>query len=123
VHKIRYFVGWVPRYFGPLPFMYSFAQFAASGTSDEAIGLTIAPIYGRLYGMQKTTVYIPSDVKLALGKVAMARGLSEAEVIRQALRAVTAEIVPPRPRVPLFKSGKPRLAEQIDKALAGFGET
>ena len=80
-------------------------------------------IYGRLYGMQKTTVYIPSDVKSALGKLATARGLSEAEVIRQALRAVTAEIAPPRPRIPLFKSGKPRLAEQVDEALAGFGET
>ena len=73
--------------------------------------------------MQKTTVYIPSDVKLALGKLATARGLSEAEVIRQALRAVTAQIVPPRPRMPLFKSGKPRLAEQVDAALAGFGAT
>jgi Ribbon-helix-helix protein, copG family len=80
-------------------------------------------IYGNLYGMQKTTVYIPSDIKSALGKLATARGLSEAEVIRQALRAVTAEIVPPRPRVPLFKSGKPRLAEQMGDALKGFGET
>ena len=80
-------------------------------------------IYGKLYGMQKTTVYIPSDIKSALGKLATARGLSEAEVIRQALRAVTAQIVPPRPRLPLFKSGKPRLAEQIDDALKGFGET
>ncbi len=103
--------------------MYSFAQFEDFGTSDEPKGSTILQIYGNLYGMQKTTVYIPSDVKLALGKVATARGLSEAEVIRQALRAVTAEIVPPRPRVPLFKSGKPRLAEQIDDALTGFGET
>lgn len=73
--------------------------------------------------MQKTTVYIPSDIKSALGKLATARGLSEAEVIRQALRAVTAEIVPSRPRLPLFKSGKPLLAEQIDDALKGFGET
>ena len=73
--------------------------------------------------MQKTTVYIPSDVKAALGKLATARGLSEAEVIRQALRAVTAAIVPPRPRVPLFKSGKPHLADQIDEALEGFGAT
>ena len=80
-------------------------------------------IYGKLYGMQKTTVYIPADIKSALGKLATARGLSEAEVIRQALRAVTAQIVPPRPRLPLFKSGKPRLAEQIDDALKGFGET
>lgn len=73
--------------------------------------------------MQKTTVYIPSDVKLALGRIAAARGLSEAEVIRHALRAVTTEVVAPRPRVPLFKSGKPHLAEQVDDALAGFGET
>lgn len=73
--------------------------------------------------MQKTTVYIPSDIKSALGKLATARGLSEAEVIRQALRAVTAQIVPPRPRVPLFKSGKPHLAEKLDEALKGFGET
>ena len=73
--------------------------------------------------MQKTTVYIPTDIKSALGKLATARGLSEAEVIRQALRAVTTEIVPPRPRLPLFKSGKPRLAEKIDDALKGFGET
>lgn len=73
--------------------------------------------------MQKTTVYIPPDVKSALGKLAIARGLSEAEVIRQALRAVTAEIVAPRPRVPLFKSGKPRLAEKLEEALKGFGET
>lgn len=73
--------------------------------------------------MQKTTVYIPSDIKSALGKLAAARGLSEAELIRQALRAVTTEVVPPRPRLPLFKSGKPHLAERVDDALEGFGET
>ncbi len=73
--------------------------------------------------MQKTTVYIPHDIKQALGQVAAARGVSEAEVIRQALRAVTAAAAPPRPRLPLFKSGNPRLAEQVDEALAGFGET
>jgi hypothetical protein len=73
--------------------------------------------------MQKTTVYIPADVKLALGRIAATRGVSEAEVIRQALRAVTTEVVAPRPRVPLFKSGKPHLAEHVDDALAGFGDT
>jgi len=74
-----------------------------------------------MYGMQKTTVYIPADLKLALGKLAAARGLSEAELIREALRTATAEAAPPRPRLPLFKSGKPRLAERVDEALAGFG--
>jgi len=78
-------------------------------------------MYGIMYGMQKTTVYIPKDVKRALGRVAAARGVSEAELIREALRALTSQIPPPRPRLPLFKSGKPRLAERVDEALSGFG--
>jgi hypothetical protein len=76
-----------------------------------------------LYGMQKTTVYIPQDVKRALGRAAALRGVSEAELIRQALRALIAQDPHPRPRLPLFKSGKPRLAESVEDALAGFGET
>jgi hypothetical protein len=74
-----------------------------------------------MYGMQKTTVYIPKDVKRALGQVAAARGVSEAELIRGALRALTSKTPPPRPRLPLIKSGKPRLAECIDDALLKFG--
>ena len=77
--------------------------------------------YGMMYGMQKTTVYIPKDVKRALGQVAAARGVSEAELIREALRTLTSKTTPPRPRLPLFKSGKPRLAERIDEALLEFG--
>ena len=76
-----------------------------------------------MYGMQKTTVYIPEDVKRTLSRVAAARGVSEAELIREALRALTAQATPPKPRLPLFKSGKPRLAEGVDEALAGFGES
>lgn len=76
-----------------------------------------------MYGMQKTTVYIPEDVKRALSRTAAARGVSEAELIREAVRALTAGAVPPRPRLPLFRSGKPRLAESVDEALSGFGES
>jgi len=76
-----------------------------------------------MYGMQKTTVYIPEDVKQALGRAAAARGVSEAELIREALRTLTSQATPPRPRLPLFKSGKPRLAECVDEALSGFGES
>lgn len=79
--------------------------------------------YGTVYGMQKTTVYIPEDVKRSLGHVAAARGVSEAELIREALRMLTSQTLPPNPRVPLFKSGKPRLAERVDEALSGFGES
>lgn len=76
-----------------------------------------------MYGMQKTTVYIPEDIKRALAAVAAARGVSEAELIREALRILVLESSPPRPRVPLFKSGKRHLAERIDQALVGFGES
>jgi plasmid stability protein len=74
-------------------------------------------------GMQKTTVYIPEDVKRALRQVAASRGVSEAELIREALRAVAERSVPPRPRLPLFDSGKPGLVERIDEALSGFGKS
>ena len=76
-----------------------------------------------MYGMQKTTVYVPDELKRALAQTAASRGCSEAELIREALRALTASAAPPRPRVPLFKSRKPRLAERVDDALAGFGES
>ena len=72
--------------------------------------------------MQKTTVYIPEDVKRALTQAAAARGVSEAELIREALRTLTAQATPPKPRLPLFKSGMPRLAERVDDELSGFGE-
>jgi hypothetical protein len=75
-----------------------------------------------MYGMQKTTVYIPDELKRALARTATARGLSEAEVIREALRGATTDASAPRPRLPLFRSGKPRLAERSDTLLAGFGE-
>jgi plasmid stability protein len=76
-----------------------------------------------MYGMQKTTVYLPDELKKALARSAAARGLSEAELIREALRAITAESPAPRPRLPLFASGRPDLAEHVDSALDGFGET
>ena len=79
-------------------------------------------MYGSMYGMQKTTVYLPDDVKRALSQTAAMRGISEAELIREAIRALTSESAPPKPRLPLFKSGKPRLAEQVEKAMDGFGE-
>jgi Ribbon-helix-helix protein, copG family len=37
-----------------------------------------------MYGMQKTTVYVPDELKHALAQAAAARGCSEAELIREA---------------------------------------
>lgn len=79
--------------------------------------------YGIIYGMRRTTVYLPDDLKAALERTAAAQGKSEAEVVRGALVAATADEAHPRPQVPLFDSGDSRLAERVDRELAaGFGE-
>ena len=81
-----------------------------------------APTYGSVYGMHKTTIYLPEDLRLALAQAAASQGQSVAEVIRDALRALVSRARPPRPRIPLFASGLPGIAERVDEALKGFGE-
>lgn len=76
-----------------------------------------------MYGMRRTTVYLPDELKAALERTAAAQGKTEAEVVRSALAAATAEAAHPRPRLPLFDSGDPTLADRVDEELAaGFGE-
>jgi hypothetical protein len=75
-----------------------------------------------MYGMKKTTVYLPEDLKSALGRIAKEKGCSEAELIREAIGELVRNTEPPRPRLPLFSSGDPTLAERIDEELVGFGE-
>lgn len=76
-----------------------------------------------MYGMRRTTVYLPDELKLALERTAAAQGTSEAEVMRRALIAATAESSTPTLRIPLFDSGDPTLAERVGEELAGgFGE-
>jgi hypothetical protein len=76
-----------------------------------------------MYGMKRTTVYLPDELKAALERTAAAQGKSEAEVVRGALAAATAASAHPRPRLPLFDSGDPTLAERVeDELAAGFGE-
>jgi hypothetical protein len=72
--------------------------------------------------MGRTTVYLPEELKVALERTAVERGTSEAEVVRSALIAATAGLPHPVPRLPLFDSGDPTLAERVDDELAaGFG--
>ena len=80
-------------------------------------------MYGTMYGMKKTTIYLPDDLKAAIGRVAAAEGLSEAELIRAALRERIAAVSSIRPTVPLSSAGlgDPSLAERVDELLAGFG--
>jgi hypothetical protein len=74
-----------------------------------------------MYGMQKTTVYLPDDIKRALAIVAKSRNVSEAELIREALQPIVAAAQAQKPKLPLFKSGKPHLAENLEEALSDFG--
>ena len=71
-----------------------------------------------MYGMRKTTVYLPSRLKAALRRAAEAGGVSEATVIRESIERATRSAAP-RPTVPLFRSREPELAEQVDEALRG----
>ena len=84
--------------------------------------MTARNMYGTMYGMQKTTIYLPEHLKGELARLASCRGISEAQLIRDALsRMVESEKIA-QPRIPLFASDDPTLAERVDEALAGFGE-
>ncbi len=76
-----------------------------------------------MYGMRKTTIYLPDELKLALERTAIAQGSSEADVVRGAVVAPTAEPSYPTLRLPLFDSGDATLAGRVDDELmAGFGD-
>lgn len=70
--------------------------------------------------MDKTTVYLPVELKTALRRIARERGVSEAEVIRDSIRRAVASDRP-GPRPGLYASGAP-LAREADAHLRGFGE-
>lgn len=73
--------------------------------------------------VNKTTVYLPDDLKRALGREAERRRTSEAELIRTAIAdLVGAGEARPRPRFGKYR-GQPMTVEDMDRALAeGFGE-
>jgi hypothetical protein len=72
--------------------------------------------------MHKMTLYLPDALDDAVERAALARGCSKATIVREALRKLAAESASPRPRLPLFKSRHPGLAEHTDQALCDFGE-
>jgi hypothetical protein len=72
--------------------------------------------------MTKTTVYLPADLRTALKRLARQRRCSEAELLREAVARLTTDTGAPAPKLPLFRSGRPSIAEDVDRALAdGFG--
>jgi hypothetical protein len=71
--------------------------------------------------MTKTTVYLPNDLKRALARLARQQGRSEAELLREAVARLTATGTAPPPTLPLFRGAGPSIAEDVDRALEGFG--
>jgi hypothetical protein len=71
--------------------------------------------------MTKITVYLPPDLKRALARLARQRRCSEAELLREAVARLTGVGEAPAPRLPLFRASGPSIAEDIDRALDGFG--
>jgi hypothetical protein len=72
--------------------------------------------------MDKTTVYLPGDLKRALRRAARATGRSEADLIREGIGTVVGTHRIAEPRLPLFASGRADLAERVEELLDGFGE-
>ena len=73
---------------------------------------------GTIYGMRKTTVYLPERLKRDVERQARQRSCSEAEVIRQAIEDAVSR---PEPR-PGIIGGDSAWAERADDYLEGFGE-
>ncbi len=78
-----------------------------------------------MYGVKRTTIYLPDNLKRRLSQVAQAEGTTEAEVIRNALSTALQARAPAKPRLPLFEptGATSDWAERIDEVLAetGFG--
>ncbi len=75
-------------------------------------------IDGTIYGMIRTTVYLPESLKKAVEREALLRSCSEAEVIRQAIRDAVER---PKPRSGIIH-GDDLIARNVDEYLKGFGE-
>ena len=74
---------------------------------------------GTMGGMsEKTTVYLPADLKRALAAEAASSGRSEAEIIRE---AIAARVGSARPTAG-FLDDEP-IAERVEELLAAFGDS
>jgi len=78
-----------------------------------------------MYGMRKTTVYLPDELKAALEMRARSERCSEAELIRQAVAERVYRGNGPSPRLPLSAVGlgNADAAEHVDELLKEFGQT
>jgi hypothetical protein len=72
--------------------------------------------------MKTAVVHLPDELKANLERVAHGEGRAEEDLILEGVRHVVELRAAPSPRIPLFSSGDPTLAEQTEELLKGFGE-
>ena len=83
-------------------------------------------MYGMMYGVKRTTIYLPDDLKARLEATARAEGRTEADVIREALARALDGRKLPRPTLPLSEPTglTTNWAEEVDDRLGeGFGRS
>jgi hypothetical protein len=79
---------------------------------------------GKIRSVKKTSIYIESDVDVALARRAAAEGTTKAELIRKALRDAAGRSLRIKPQARGAFRGRADLASRADEHLAesGFGE-
>jgi hypothetical protein len=85
------------------------------------IGARAPSTYGRMYGMTKTTIYLPEQLKEALERKALVERRTEADVIREALEVALRTYQAPEPVFPIFESDEVT-GRGVDELMSGFGE-
>ena len=75
--------------------------------------------YGIVYGMTKTTIYLPKKLKRQVEQAAKREKRSEADIIREAVAVAMRWRAAPKPTLPLFEEGlgDPTIAERVDELL------
>ena len=75
-------------------------------------------MYGIMYGVKRTTVYFPEEMKTAIEREAARRGVTEAEVIRGAVEVALGSRNERRRILPVFPEGLGEdIAGRVDELL------
>lgn len=76
-----------------------------------------------MYGVKRTTIYLPDEMKAGIEREATRRGVTEAEVIRTAVKLLLSNSAHSKIELPLFKEPLGfDLAGRVDEFLEGMGE-
>ena len=79
-------------------------------------------MYGIMYGVRRTTIYLPDEMKSEIEREAARRGVTEAEVIRAAVNAHIETRSTRRPQLPVFPEGLgEEIGTRVDELLEGMG--